>query len=110
MNEKENNEEIRKEPQPITIEHLALEVLKEEQGKSKALIIGLTIGLIISGVSTVTVTICSKAEREKLVQTNYQNDKEWRELFDSYDFISQDGEGFNNVNSGTQGNLDNSEE
>lgn len=109
MNSKENSEEISKEPQPITTEHFALEVLKEEQRKSKALIIGLTIGLIISGITSVTTIVCSKAEREELVQTNYQNDKEWRSLFDSYDFISQDGEGFNNVNSGTQGNLDNSD-
>lgn len=99
MNSKENSEEISKEPQPITTEHLAMEILKQEQEKSKAKnvgIIGLTVAVVIIAIGMAII--------------NYQNDKEWRELFDSYDFISQDGEGFNNVNSGTQGNLDNSEE
>ncbi len=97
-NNKENNEEISKEQQPMTTEHLALEILKQEQEKSKAKnvgIISLTIAVVIIAIGMALI--------------NYQNDKEWRSLFDSYDFISQDGEGFNNVNSGTQGNLDNSD-
>lgn len=99
MNSKENNEEISKESQPITTEHFAMEILKQEQEKSKAKnvsIISLTVAVVIIAIGMALI--------------NYQNDKEWRELFDSYDFISQDGEGFNNVNSGTQGNLDNSSE
>lgn len=36
---------------------------------------------------------------------NYSNDRDWRELFSSYDFVSQDGEGINNINSGEQGDL-----
>lgn len=93
------NEETENITQPITTEHLALEILKQEQSKSKAKnvgIIGLTVAVVIIAIGMALI--------------NYQNDKEWRELFDSYDFISQDGEGFNNVNSGTQGNLDNSSE
>ncbi len=99
MNSKEENKENSKEPEPITTEHLALEILKQEQAKSKAKnvgIISLTVAVVIIAIGMAII--------------NYQNDREWRELFDSYDFISQDGEGFNNVNSGTQGNLDNSEE
>lgn len=98
MNNKENKENS-KEPEPITTEHLAMEILKQEQEKSKAKnvgIISLTVAVVIIAIGMALI--------------NYQNDKEWRSLFDSYDFISQDGEGFNNVNSGTQGNLDNSEE
>lgn len=93
------NKETENITQPITTEHLALEILKQEQSKSKAKnvgIIGLTVAVVIIAIGMALI--------------NYQNDKEWRELFDSYDFISQDGEGFNNVNSGTQGNLDNSSE
>lgn len=37
----------------------------------------------------------------------YANDEKWRELFSSYDYVSQDGEGINNVNSGSQGDLNN---
>lgn len=40
----------------------------------------------------------------------YKNDVDWRELFNSYDFISQDGEGINNINSGEQGDLFNGAE
>lgn len=38
---------------------------------------------------------------------NYKNNKDWQELFNSYDFISQDGEGINNINTGEQGDLNN---
>lgn len=99
-----------KETKEMTTEHLAMEVLKQEQKKSKALIIGLTAGLVISGISTVTTTVCGKAERENLVQTNYQNDCDWRTLFSDYDFISQDGEGINSINDGMQGDLINGAE
>ena len=94
-----NNNETSADTTKITTEHLALEILKQEQSKSKAKnvgIISLTVAVVIIAIGMAII--------------NYQNDREWRELFDSYDFISQDGEGFNNVNSGTQGNLDNSEE
>lgn len=93
-----NNNETTTDNTNITTEHLAMEILKQEKEKSKAKnagIIGLTVAVVIIAIGMAFI--------------NYQNDKEWRELFDSYDFISQDGEGFNNVNSGTQGNLDNSD-
>lgn len=102
--------EQNKENKELTTENLAIEILKQEQRKSRALIIGLTAGLVISGISTVTTVVCSKIERENLVQTNYQNDCEWRTLFSDYDFISQDGEGINNINNGTQGDLNNGAE
>ena len=92
-----SNSENITEQEKITTEHLALEVLKNEQDKSKAKdmgIIGLTIAIIV-------VTLGLSA-------INYKNDQEWRQLFSEYDYISQDGTGFNNVNSGIQGDLDNS--
>lgn len=96
-----------KEVKELTTEHLAMEVLKQEQRKSKALIFGLTAGLIISGISTVATIFCGKAERENLVQTNYQNDCEWRKLFSEYDYISQDGNGENYYNSNVSGEVNN---
>lgn len=101
MNENKNEEK------ELTTEHLAMEVLKQEQRKSKALIFGLTAGLIISGISTVATTVCGKMERENLVQTNYQNDCEWRKLFSEYDYISQDGNGENYYNSNVSGEVNN---
>lgn len=91
----------------IKSNHFAMEVLKQEQAKSKMLIIGLTAGLVISGISTVTTTICSKTERENLVRTNYENDCEWRKLFSEYDYISQDGNGENYYNSNVSGEVNN---
>lgn len=37
----------------------------------------------------------------------YANDEKWRELFSSYDYVSQDGEGINSINTGEQGDLNN---
>lgn len=93
-------------PELITTEHLAMEILKHEEEKSNAKNIALVVLGTVSAALTVAIVIITIW----LTHINHQNDKEWRDLFDSYDFISQDGEGFNNVNSGTQGNLDNSSE
>lgn len=98
--------EQNKEVKELTTEHLAMEVLKQEQRRSKALIIGLSAGLVVSGIATVTTTVCGADERKHLVETNYQNDCDWRTLFSDYDFISQ-GDGYNNVNSGQQGDVNN---
>lgn len=90
-----NNENIT-EQEKITTEHLALEILKQEQGKSKAKnigIIGLTVAVVIITIGMALI--------------NYQNDQEWRKLFSEYDFISQDGRGINNISSGIQGDLNN---
>ena len=84
-----------KEIKELTTEHLAMEVLKQEQRRSKALIIGLSVGLAVSGIATITTAICGVDERKHLVEKNYQNDCDWRTLFSDYDFISQDGEGIN---------------
>lgn len=35
----------------------------------------------------------------------FVNDERWRELFNSYDYITQDGSGINSINSGEQGDL-----
>ena len=41
---------------------------------------------------------------------NYQNDRDWRELFASYDYVSQDGEGFNYFNNEVGGDVSNGSE
>ena len=40
----------------------------------------------------------------------YKNDVDWRELFNSYDYVTQDGSGYNNVNTGEQGDVNNGTE
>lgn len=100
MNENKN------EVKELTTEHLAMEVLKQEQEKSKAKnlgVIGLTVGFIGLAIATAVITI-------HLSNVNYKNDCDWRKLFSDYDFISQDGEGINSINDGMQGDLNNGAE
>lgn len=88
----EQNNEVKE----LTTEHLAMEILKQEQEKSKAKnvgVISLTIAVIVIAIGMAVI--------------NYRNDCDWRKMFNSYDFISQDGEGYNNVNSGQQGDVSN---
>lgn len=90
MNENKN------EVKELTTEHLAMEVLKQEREKSKAKNVGvvsLTVALIVIAIGMAII--------------NYRNDCDWRQMFSDYDFISQDGEGINNVNGGEQGDLNN---
>lgn len=41
------------------------------------------------------------------INVNKQNDREWRELFGSYNYVSQDGNGQNYYNSGVEGDVNN---
>lgn len=41
---------------------------------------------------------------------NYKNDCHWRDLFSSYDYVSQDGEGYNYYNSDIGGDVSNGTE
>lgn len=90
MNENKN------EVKELTTEHLAMEILKQEREKSRAKNVGvvsLTIAVIVIAIGMAII--------------NYRNDCDWRKLFSDYDFISQDGEGINSINDGTQGDLNN---
>lgn len=100
---KENSAEVTKP----TSEHLAMEILKQSHEKNRALNKGLLIGMGMLAAVSIAVTISSTVERAHLVEVNYQNDCEWRALFESYDFISQDGDGINSANYGEQGDLNN---
>lgn len=94
----QNNENVTEVTKPTT-ERIAMEILKHEQDKSKAKnvgVISLTVAVIVIAIGMAVI--------------NYRNDCDWRELFSSYDYVSQDGEGFNNVNSGSQGDLNNGSE
>lgn len=73
---------------------LASEIIsgRERVSKAKDFAIGcLTVAVIVISVSLSII--------------NYKNDMDWRELFSSYDYVSQDGEGINNINTGEQGDL-----
>lgn len=93
MNENKN------EVKELTTEHLAMEVLKQEHDKSRAKnvgVISLTIAVIVIAIGMAVI--------------NYRNDCDWRTLFSEYEYITQDGGGYNNVNSGQQGDVNNGAE
>lgn len=104
MQKIEETETNMQDQQPVQ-ENFATEIFRTFKAHSRMVIIGL---LILLAASSTAWAIAYYKNDKAWSTAYYQNDKEWRELFSSYDYISQDGEGFNNVNSGTQGNLDNS--
>ena len=89
------------ETKELTTDNYAMEILKQQSDKSKAEIRGRNVGIVALTVALIAVTI-------SLSIINYKNDVDWRTLFNSYEFITQDGGGYNNVNSGQQGELNNS--
>lgn len=93
---------------------LASEIIQDlkKQSKSKDLgmcLIAISLSGIIAGLIAANITH---------TKVFYQNDSEWRktvqeindgwiDYLNQYDFISQDGEGINNINTGEQGDLNN---
>lgn len=96
----ENWEEIeQKYAEMQSRETLASEVISwsHKVAKAKDFAIGcLVAGIIIVGIGMAII--------------NYCNDRDWRELFSSYDYVSQNGEGYNYYNSGIGGNVENGAE
>lgn len=95
-----------KENKELTTEHLAMEVLKQEQEKSKAKDRGNIFSFIVSVLLIALLAYSYTYFTDKFCQ----NDKEWRELFGSYDYVSQDGNGENYYNSDIGGNVNNGAE
>lgn len=94
----QNKENVTEVTRPTT-EHIAMEILKHEQDKSKAKnvgVISLTVAVIVIAIGMAVI--------------NYRNDCDWRQLFSSYDYVTQDGSGYNNFNTGEQGDVNNGAE
>lgn len=84
---------------PIVEHALASEILTRREEASKAknfAIICLTVGIVVIGVGMAAI--------------NYMNDRDWRELFASYDYVSQDGNGYNYYNADIEGDVNNGPE
>lgn len=93
-NNKNTVEEQDKKAERPFSEHLAMEMIKNERAKHKAkdiAVVCLTAAVIVIAIGLSII--------------NYKNDVDWRELFGSYDYVYQDGEGINSINTGTQGDL-----
>lgn len=102
MKKEDLEKEYRECKEETTWNSLAMDIAKALKGREKAKDIGLTCMTVVSvGLIALSIT---------LGVINYKNDCRWRELFSSYDFVSQDGTGINSVNSGEQGDLLNGSE
>lgn len=78
---------------------LASEIIAGRERLSRAkdfFIVCLTVAVVATGLGMAVI--------------NYMNDRDWRELFASYDYVSQDGEGYNYYNSDIGGDVNNGTE
>lgn len=97
MKEKLNNESLQnevEEKEPNT----ATAVLYHVQKAAKR-------GYIFVAVAYVALVIVMGLIIVHKENTNQRNNERWIELFQSYDYMSQDGEGVNNINMGAQGDI-----
>lgn len=82
-----------------TWDRLALDIA----GRLKAAEKAKNLAIVVLGIAVVAISI-------SLSIINYKNDRDWRELFASYDYVSQDGEGYNYYNSDIEGDVNNGAE
>ena len=73
-------------------ENFATEIFHEFKVQSRIATIGLLVALVIG------------------IFVFFANDERWRDLFSSYDYVSQDGEGQNYYNNEVGGNVKNGSE
>lgn len=98
MEEKLNNESLQndngqeKEPNTATV------VLYHVQKAAKR-------GYIFVAVAFAALTIALGVLLAHQMNINQRNNERWIALFESYDYMSQDGEGVNNINMGAQGDV-----
>lgn len=98
MNEKLNNESLQNDKPQEKEPNTATAVLYHVQKAARQ-------GYIFVTAAFVTLFICAGLLFAHLVNTNQKNNEKWIDLFQSYDYMSQDGEGVNNINMGAQGDV-----
>lgn len=94
-----HGEDEKKHEEMLSRELLASEVIawSHRVARAKDFAIGcLTAGIVIVGIGMAVI--------------NYCNDRDWRDLFSSYDYVSQDGEGYNYYNPNIKGDVNNGTE
>lgn len=97
MEEKLNNENLQnevEEKEPNTATAVIYHVQKAARR-----------GYIFVAVVYVALVIVMGLVIVHQTNTNQRNNERWIELFESYDYMSQDGEGVNNINMGAQGDI-----
>ena len=112
---KENNEKFVENPDWNGFENwLASEIISSQGKISRAKDIGIMCVTVVACVAIGGLLAINHVKD----QVVYKNDSQWREVVErnnqrwidylsEYDFISQDGEGINSINTGEQGDLNN---
>lgn len=98
MKEKLNNESLQEHSTQGKEPNTATAVLYHVQKAARR-------GYIFVAVAYATLVIVMGLVIVHQTNTNQRNNERWIELFESYDYMSQDGEGVNNINTGTQGDI-----
>ena len=96
---------------------LAGEIIADKEKLCKAKDIGLICGTVIAVASFLVLGHNYHTQSQTMVQNekNWQkvvqeNNQRWIEYLSQYDFVSQDGEGYNYYNSDVGGNVNNGAE
>lgn len=98
MEEKLNNESLQEHSTQGKEPNTATAVLYHVQKAARR-------GYIFAAVAFTTMFIIMGALLAHQMNINQRNNEKWIELFESYDYMSQDGEGVNNINMGAQGDI-----
>lgn len=96
---------------------LATEIINGGKEEAKAFLIGMVVIAVSLGGVVAGLIMTNHSQAIMF----YENDSQWRQTVEKtnqgwidylsdYDFITQDGEGINSINSGTQGDLINEPE
>lgn len=98
MREKLNNENLQNDKPQEKEPNTATAVIYHVQKAAKR-------GYIFAAVAFATMFAIMGGLLAHQMNTNQRNNEKWIELFESYDYMSQDGEGVNNINMGAQGDI-----
>lgn len=98
MKEKLNNESLQEQSTQGKEPNTATAVIYHVEKAARR-------GYIFAAVAFTTMFIIMGALLAHQININQRNNEKWIELFESYDYMSQDGEGVNNINTGTQGDV-----
>lgn len=98
MKEKLNNESLQNDKPQEKEPNTATAVLYHVQKAARQ-------GYIFAAVAFTALVIVMGLVIVHQMNTNQRNNEKWIDLFQSYDYMSQDGEGVNNINMGAQGDV-----
>lgn len=110
-----NDEKVVENPDWTGFENwLASEIISSQSKISRAKDIGIVCVTVVACVAIGGLLAVNHAQNKAIYNNDSQwrvvverNNQRWIDYLSEYDFITQDGEGINNINSGRQGDINN---